>query len=117
MESVGVVCEELNATPEEFGKYIKDKFRDPFSPLWHLIGQVIQCPLCNRKAVIVSRFLVVVGAYTICRCGINVETGELSYHWCFKESRGLTGLHTYLGSHISDAGEELLQILKSAVLV
>ncbi len=32
----------LNATPEEFGKYVEDNFRDSFSPLWYLIGKLIQ---------------------------------------------------------------------------
>ena len=107
----------LNATPEEFGKYVEDNFRDSFSPLWYLIGKLIQCPLCNQKAVIVSSYLTVTRDYSICRCGINEETGELVYHWCFKNPRGLTGIHTYLGNHIRDAGEELLQILKNAVLI
>ncbi len=56
----------------------------------HLIGNLITCPLCGKRAVIVDTFVSLPIKKTIdipCICYIDLDTCYIDSHWCCGDQR------------------------------
>jgi len=56
------------------------------STIWYrLIGELITCPICGKKAVIIPCGIVLPISethHTPCHCCINISHGYIAFHWC-----------------------------------
>ncbi len=54
---------------------------------WYLIGRIITCPICGRKAVIVPADIEIPiekNSDIPCHCAVDLDNGEIFFHWCAK---------------------------------
>ncbi len=57
---------------------------------WCLIGQLITCTICSKKAVITPYRIhlpIEKNSSIPCHCAIEIGTGKIRYHWCNKINR------------------------------
>lgn len=88
--------------PEELSKIIEDE--ELFLPLskgiWlKLIGKLITCPVCSRKAVIVpfGMEIPVENPYDApCHCSISLATGDIVCCWCVNDEHYNKRSHCHL---------------------
>jgi len=88
-------------TPEKLSRLLKEEaivpliYIDPTdidrgTRWWCLIGQLITCPICSRKAVITPyriRLPIEKNSSIPCHCAVEMGTGKIRYHWCNKINR------------------------------
>lgn len=80
-------------SPKKLSKLLKSGKIFPIlsSTIWcKLIGQLITCPICNRKAVIIPfDFIlpIVETHHTPCHCSISMAQGYIAFHWCVDDNR------------------------------
>ncbi len=90
-------------SPEELSGYFRERekfsyLRFVLSSWWFLVGGLITCPICGKKAVIIPY-----GAYlpiekskhVPCFCTVKLDSGTICCHWCVKE---LGGMHENFSS-------------------
>jgi len=90
-------------SPERLSKIIRES--NPFiNAGWpNLIGKLITCPLCGRKAVIVPYGIelpVEKPFGTPCHCAISLATGDVICHWCVTDECCDKRNHYYPSSYI-----------------
>lgn len=79
-------------SPEELSRYFKEEGN--FSIVgyeyswWILIGGLITCPICGKKAVIIPYGVTIPiekSKYVPCHCAVSLDYGYICYHWCNEE--------------------------------
>jgi len=84
-------------SPEKLSKLLKSGKLFPIvsGTIWcKMIGDLITCPVCGRKSVIVPfGFIlpIVETHHTPCHCSINIAHGYIAFHWCVDDNRDDNG--------------------------
>ena len=60
----------------------------------HLIGKLITCILCGKKAIILRSDWSIPYIFfnSFCFCAISIGTADLSYHWCSEKDAHRIGV-------------------------
>lgn len=95
------IYENESITPEGLSRFLKSQdFKEKIakdypraSMYWdwfHLVGNIMTCPWCGRKAVIITIGLDI--SQTIinssCYCRIDQKTGDIFSYWCVEKFHG-----------------------------
>jgi len=79
-------------SPEELSRYFKEK--ENFTIVgyeyswWFLVGGLITCPICSKKAVIIPYGVTLPiekSKHVPCHCAVSLDYGHICYHWCNEE--------------------------------